>query len=455
MIAPCAEAPPRASTSVAHKIMMIGSGGIRGPAMLRTLVRLAFHDCASAQCDGCIDTSDTLNNPGLAEMIQALQPLCTKYGLNKADCWAAAGSIAAEEASYNGPDLARVPLFFGRTDATTCTGFTQSNPEASFPAAAAGFGPTMDYFSQTFNFSQRETVAILGVHSLGVASVNGSGFDGAWTIAPNTLDNTFFSDMLKGQLGWGIQKLPAAVPLYQWTSATGQQLMLNSDMCLLLDIFNETSGGTSPQVGFGVGGVEAGTAAPPVCTYDTCADSPTAAIVQQYAANNTLFMADFTAVWIKMVTNGYDVCELAVVPAEGSGPDFEELYGIDAITEDCAAESGSSGFNVSGPVTSGVLGGVAPPAEGPDNAPRSVVTVSGDPADAPEEEPAPPVVQGSEGPAGLGLGDGAASVQGAVAPSEAGAGASGAVGGGSGARRLVAAGAGLGVAWVLLGALAL
>lgn len=110
--------------------------------MLRTMVRLAFHDCASTKCDGCVDTADARNNPGLAEMIQTVQPLCTKYGLSKADCWATAGSIAVEEASYNGADLTRVPLFFGRTDAAQCSGFTQRNPEASFPAAAAGARPT-------------------------------------------------------------------------------------------------------------------------------------------------------------------------------------------------------------------------------------------------------------------------------------------------------------------------
>lgn len=49
-----------------------------------------------------------------------------------------------------------------------------------------------------------------------VCSPKGSGFDGAWTIAPNTLDNTLFSDMLKAQLGWGVQQLPASAPLYQW-----------------------------------------------------------------------------------------------------------------------------------------------------------------------------------------------------------------------------------------------
>lgn len=106
--------------------------------MLRSLVRLAFHDCASARCDGCIDTQDQRNNPGLQEMIEVLQPICDKYALGKADCWAAAGSMAVEETSYNGPDLAHVPLFFGRDDAPSCSGFTAQSPEAMFPSASAG-----------------------------------------------------------------------------------------------------------------------------------------------------------------------------------------------------------------------------------------------------------------------------------------------------------------------------
>lgn len=109
-----------------------------GPPMLRALVRLAFHDCASATCDGCIDVNDSRNNPGLEEMITVLQPICDKYSLGKADCWAAAGSIAVEETSFQGADVARVPLFFGRKDAATCSSFTAANPEAVFPSASVG-----------------------------------------------------------------------------------------------------------------------------------------------------------------------------------------------------------------------------------------------------------------------------------------------------------------------------
>ena len=95
--------------------------------------------------------------------------------------------------------------------------------------------------------------------------------------------------------------------------------MSNSDMCLLLDIFNETSGGTSPAPGRGTGGVAPGTVTEPVCTYSTCGASPAASTVRAYAANNTLFVADFTAVWVKMVLKGNDVSELTAVGTAAEG----------------------------------------------------------------------------------------------------------------------------------------
>ena len=228
--------------------------------------------------------------------------------------------------------------------------------------------------------------------------------------------------------------------------------MLNSDMCLLLDIFNETSGGKGPEPGFSLGGVSPAVSPQPVCTYGACAESRTADFVRAYATNNTLFMEDFTAVWIKMVTKGYDVCDLAVVPAEGSGPDFEELYGIDAIKQDCEAAPGAALFDVDGPVTSGVLGGGVAAADGLADGPGAspgLVQVSGAAGGA---AAAPEDARGAAGPAGLGLGDDAVSVQGAVTPGEAateGAASQGTASG-CGMRCWATVGAGAGVALVLL-----
>lgn len=231
------------------------------------------------------------------------------------------------------------------------------------------------------------------------------------------------------------------------TSATGQQLMLNSDMCLLLDIFNETSGGVSPQPGVGVGGVSAGTPTKPLCTYDTCSESPTAGLVREFAANNTLFMAEFTAVWIKMVTKGYDVCDLSVLPAEGEGPDFEQLYGIDVLTRGCAVAPGAAGFDYAGPVTTGVLGGAptpSAPAEGPVGAaggpqPAGVVQAG--------DSGAPSSVAPAEASGGIGLRAGAVTVEGALTPLQAGEAAEAVEGAASGSRSL-----GCGSLWGALGA---
>lgn len=105
--------------------------------MMRTLVRLAFHDCASARCDGCIDPADE-NNPGLGAMATALQPICAKHAMGTADCWAAAASMAAERLSENGATVLKMPVFLGREDAASCSGFTAAQPEAKFPFAVAG-----------------------------------------------------------------------------------------------------------------------------------------------------------------------------------------------------------------------------------------------------------------------------------------------------------------------------
>ena len=52
-------------------------------------------------------------------------------------------------------------------------------------------------------------------------------------------------------------------------------------------------------------------------------------------ADNALFITEFTAVFVKMLTKGYDICALEVVPAAGSGAGVEALYGITAIKEAC------------------------------------------------------------------------------------------------------------------------
>ena len=110
---------------------------------LRTLVRLGFHDCVSATCDGCIDLQDPENN-GLADVVGALEPICNTHAIGLADCYAAAASIATEELS-NG---AVVPMYFGRADAASCGPFN-GNPEGIFPSGEDGTPPRPPPFTNT------------------------------------------------------------------------------------------------------------------------------------------------------------------------------------------------------------------------------------------------------------------------------------------------------------------
>lgn len=109
-----------------------------GPPMMRKLVQLGFHDCASARCDGCVDVMDKKNNGGFEALLSELIPICSSHQIGRADCFAAAASVAVEETSLGGGIAARVPLFFGRINTPTCSGFTRENPEAVFPNGEDG-----------------------------------------------------------------------------------------------------------------------------------------------------------------------------------------------------------------------------------------------------------------------------------------------------------------------------
>ena len=102
---------------------------------MRTLVRLGFHDCVSAACDGCIDLQDPENN-GLAQVVGTLEPICQTHSIGLADCYAAAASIATEELSGG-----TVPMYFGRAD-SQCGGFNAVSPnqgaEGIFPSGEDG-----------------------------------------------------------------------------------------------------------------------------------------------------------------------------------------------------------------------------------------------------------------------------------------------------------------------------
>jgi len=62
--------------------------------------------------------------------------------------------------------------------------------------------------------------------------------------------------------------------------------MLHADMCLYKDIQLDSTGSST-------------------CTFASCASAPLSALVEKYAESNSVWAADFSAVFQKMVANGY------------------------------------------------------------------------------------------------------------------------------------------------------
>ena len=84
------------------------------------------------------------------------------------------------------------------------------------------------------------TTAISGVHTIGSAKLENSGYTGHWSRTPDTFDNEYYKNIL--DQGWGPKLAVNGNPKKnQWkvidlgAEQHKNQMMLNSDMCLSQD----------------------------------------------------------------------------------------------------------------------------------------------------------------------------------------------------------------------------
>jgi len=127
------------------------------------LVRLGFHDCVGGSCDGCVDLTNPDNN-GLQEIIQRLEPFVDFYStvLTRADVWAL-GALTAAEELQDGSGARRYEFrYYGRESCNDPTG----GPHRVLPGSHLVTSELLDFFATTFDFSEQETVAIMGAHTL-------------------------------------------------------------------------------------------------------------------------------------------------------------------------------------------------------------------------------------------------------------------------------------------------
>lgn len=220
------------------------------------VLRMAGHDFMDYKdgvggSDGCTDMQEA-DNGGLPECLNRGDV----GGLSLADAYInfcgevsladflviAAESVITETrerwARRNGPQTARLDFRrnfrFGReTNIEPCQLGLLPNPEGSCDEVEKTF-------IQHLGLNKAESAALMGVHTLGRAHVNNSGYDGWWSDPMNSqlFNNDYFISMLVK--GWNFDRNFGPLKRNQWTrSDVGRkegpgekEMMLNTDLCL-------------------------------------------------------------------------------------------------------------------------------------------------------------------------------------------------------------------------------
>jgi hypothetical protein len=231
-------------------------------------IQLAFHDAGTwdptktnkGGMDGCAcDLKEA--NKGLDFIKEVLAPIYNTYKkhLSLADFWAICGN-AAVKAAIPAADASKVSVGFkyGRADVNcdACTlAVADRLPNEDFSA-----DHVMEVFRDRMGFSQAETVALMGAHSLGKMEPHNSGYAGKWDRTFAALDNIYFTNIINKP--WerftvdettkfeGTAPYPDSVSeksRHEWripgkhTNAAFEDStdkLLNTDMCMAWDIGN-------------------------------------------------------------------------------------------------------------------------------------------------------------------------------------------------------------------------
>jgi len=219
------------------------------------LVRLVGHDfmdfepsSGSGGADGCIDFADP-DNAGLQGcLLDAIQEadsvnvtlesmwqdFCTEVSV--ADFFVIAAEALIEATLPNRRQRNRFgsafenQFRFGRTTKSSCTPGPLPNPEEACDAVEANFITNL-------GLNWTTATALMGVHTIGRALPQNSGFDGFWVSGPHakTFDNKYYQTMVG--TGWVPQRTSAGKS--QWVrsdTADLNEMMLNTDMCLAFQV---------------------------------------------------------------------------------------------------------------------------------------------------------------------------------------------------------------------------
>ena len=208
-------------------------------------IRLSWHDAgvysAGAKTGGCPNAAMRFTdagegtfgaNAGLPDVaIGFLKPVADKYvpgTISNADLWTLAANVATE--CMGGP---KIPTRFGRKDAATSAEGVEGQ-EGRLPDGDKGIPHLREIFHPK-GFTDKDIVALSGAHTVGKCHADRSGFDGAWTEAPLSFDNSYFKEMLAKE--YADETTAQGCP--QKKHGASGTIMLISDLALLEAPFRE------------------------------------------------------------------------------------------------------------------------------------------------------------------------------------------------------------------------
>jgi len=322
-----------------------------------TALRLAFHQCAGGECDGCINI-DQEDNKGLEFLVKAFEfvlemplnrisgPKVKEY-MTRADLWSLAGIAAVEFGIQQANNLClsndpaererrgcipmpQIDMEFqhGRKDCPTAPYTTQVH---KFPVPIMNRTEMLNYFKDEFDLAPNEVVALMGAHTLGRCRPENFGYVGPWTPRPGPAERYFNTQYYRFLVSDEFEFRCEAkdedssvdkkfqFDLYfnrteTWFVHVG--MMLPTDVALVSDIDVHPTHGTTCKVNnnyFGHG---------PRCNFrenaGLCTPAPdnTASLARTYAQDSNVFMNDFRAAFAKMMQRGYAQSDLTAIQME-------------------------------------------------------------------------------------------------------------------------------------------
>lgn len=259
------------------------------------------HAVFNSKCPGMSCENSYSDNAGLQFAVDALAPVLAAHSnknVSVADFWVLAGITAidfslvpvAQRATSSPPSTMFIPWMTGRNDLPA----NASSPSSRLPDAETGYETISDLFLSA-GLTTTDMTALIGAHTLGRLNGANSGYTGPWEAAsPFVFDNQYYNSLINRK--WTFTRPNNAKP-----GATGQvslwkdfapapetTSMLNADMALVT-----TFAATSP-----INAVF-------VKNSPQFPKSPTFDLVDSYANNNTLWIANFKTAFAKLTSLGH------------------------------------------------------------------------------------------------------------------------------------------------------